>query len=514
ILEQCKSEDFYSAHGDWSLPDKDRNLSLGYTLIDGNTLPQTAQRASDGTWAGYSQRGEQAIKEELQDGHAVAVTYFADTSSPSQDPNQQGKYLNFKTWAHYTYEDAKPNHMVTIVGWDDNYSKDNFLTGTDANGNSKTPPADGAWIIKNSWGSATDYELDKDGRPIGKSAWGVDGSGYGYVSYYDKSLKDPESMHYGSDLDGDSFGVYQYDYMPATDGFYFETGGERISTANVYKTDEDEVLSSVGTRTYAENTTVEFEVYRLDEGETNPEGGELLSAFAYTFEYGGFHRVALPERITLSNGTRFSIVCTGYVTDGNGAENYGLAANKADSLQYAQKQAAKGNPNTVYGTSVVNKGESFFYKDGQWIDWAEYVSNGMSTSGLATQALDGGDSVVDNFTVKAFTLPVGKASEVGESAPVAQKLDKPVKGTPAGEQGGDKSAEQGGDRSGEQGGDRANEQGGDKSPTPQERQVPARQTTNRQSLPKTGDDVSLAYAPFAMVAVGAVVFGLARRRHA
>ncbi len=38
------------------------------------------------------------------------------------------------------------NHAVLIVGWDDNYSKDNFVE-------SKRPKNDGAWIIRNSWGT-------------------------------------------------------------------------------------------------------------------------------------------------------------------------------------------------------------------------------------------------------------------------------------------------------------------------------------------------------------------------
>ncbi|MCR5608674.1 MAG: C1 family peptidase [Lachnospiraceae bacterium] len=55
-----------------------------------------------------------------------------------------------------------PDHAVTIVGWDDTYSKDNFLSI-----DGKKPKNDGAYILLNSWG---EYSNDK---------------GYYYVSYED-----------------------------------------------------------------------------------------------------------------------------------------------------------------------------------------------------------------------------------------------------------------------------------------------------------------------------------------
>lgn len=46
------------------------------------------------------------------------------------------------------------NHSISIIGWDDNYSIDNF--------NEKTKPKDkGAWIIKNSWGTKIELTLQE-----------------------------------------------------------------------------------------------------------------------------------------------------------------------------------------------------------------------------------------------------------------------------------------------------------------------------------------------------------------
>ena len=63
---------------------------------------------------------------------------------------------NNKTGALYCDDDTKYqiNHSVLIVGWDDNYSKDNFIE-------SKKPQNNGAWIIKNSWGTEQRYTLEE-----------------------------------------------------------------------------------------------------------------------------------------------------------------------------------------------------------------------------------------------------------------------------------------------------------------------------------------------------------------
>lgn len=63
---------------------------------------------------------------------------------------------NNETGAIYCDDEEKYpiNHAVVIVGWDDDYSKDKFNEG-------KRPNNNGAWIIKNSWGTAEKYTLEE-----------------------------------------------------------------------------------------------------------------------------------------------------------------------------------------------------------------------------------------------------------------------------------------------------------------------------------------------------------------
>lgn len=57
------------------------------------------------------------------------------------------------------------NHCVTIIGWDDNYSRLNFPS-------SHRPKSDGAWLVANSYGSKTDE------------------NGYFWLSYEEPSICD------------------------------------------------------------------------------------------------------------------------------------------------------------------------------------------------------------------------------------------------------------------------------------------------------------------------------------
>ena len=68
---------------------------------------------------------------------------------------------NPKTYAYSYSGNAGVNHAVTLVGWDDNFAKENFNSSCNVT-------SDGAWIVRNSWGEQ----------------WGD--KGYFYISYENK----------------------------------------------------------------------------------------------------------------------------------------------------------------------------------------------------------------------------------------------------------------------------------------------------------------------------------------
>lgn len=139
-------------------------------------------------------------------------------------------------------------HMTLIVGWDDNYSKDNFKK-TVGDINNPGPPADGAWKIRNS------YSYD----------------GYYYISYYDYTTL------YNSNIVVTSVGVKNFDniyqYNPSgCDGEYncFELENIRSNVINVYtkKTNKVEEVKSISFYADRVSSNNEVEIY-LKEGNIN-----------------------------------------------------------------------------------------------------------------------------------------------------------------------------------------------------------------------------------------------------
>ena len=413
ILEMMGSDDFSRAD-DWSIPYVDENgrsnrdLYAGFTLVDGNILPGLRILDSEGKWTGINDAGMLAVKSELLKGRAVSAAFKSDKSMPGEPENTDG-FMNLETWAHYTHQDVPQSHAITIIGWDDNYAKENFKAN-------HMPPADGAWLVKNSWGSETDYYTLPDGTPVNYMQWGIvndEGkhTGYFYISYYDKTLDFPESMVFDADLmiEGTQMGVWMYDYMPSIEiegikegsAEIKDQGTEVLKTANVFLNDSgsDVRLYGVSTKTASPRARVVYSVYKLNEDAADPEDGEFLGRKVAYYDYAGFHRQQLRGELTIRDGEKIAIVVEESVVGNDGEKLYEYAVNMAPSRKYAE-----ATDNTKYGVSVVNKGESFIYEDGQWKDWADELAE-ANTSVAEEKGVELSDILsVDNFSIKAYVV--------------------------------------------------------------------------------------------------------------
>ncbi len=187
-------------------------------------------------------------------------------------------------YQHTGIERITTNHAVVIVGWDDNYSKSNFR-----NGDSLT--SDGAWIVKNSYGSS----------------WG-DG-GYFYMSYEDPSLKTVVAANFVSPDTYDH--NYQYD---GTAGIsYAKAMNTDDEVASVYQvkgnSQGSELLKAVGYQVSSADSQVKLEIYKDLSDKSDPKSGTLVyESDAIYQSYPGYHTVGLEEPVNLNYGSYYSIV--------------------------------------------------------------------------------------------------------------------------------------------------------------------------------------------------------------
>lgn len=382
---------------DWSIPEPMR-FSQSFSLEESYLLPSPAKFVgpAKNKHYEYDEAATTAIKEQLLQKRAVGIGFRADTS----DPNKEGGQTTYisKNWAHYTYEPMDGNHAVCIVGWDDNYPKENFIEG-------HQPPENGAWLVKNSWGSGErefpnrgygtwgipvqktnesgDPAFDESGEPV------MVGSGYFWLSYYDMSISSAEALDFENKI-ADTYYLDQHDLMPVNN-VYSADVKSKISFANVFQAEACQRLEKISFQTAAPGSNVAYQICLLSAGHRNPEDGiQVAQGEVKDIPYGGFHKIQLEEPIDIQKGQYYSIILTQTTPEGKYNVNGPIAVSERIAKAYKRDRWEKG---------VVNKGESYVKTADTWHDYSDTNFRGK---------MFGEDYVipaVDNFPIKGFSAP-------------------------------------------------------------------------------------------------------------
>ena len=183
---------------------------------------------------------------------------------------------------------ASANHDILLVGWDDNFPASNFVE-------SLRPEHNGAWKVRNSWGSNfgqggyfwISYE---DG-----SLAATEGTAYSAVGNYSGAAKQEELPDY----------CYSYSTIPDNDGYEESTAWVQkkkspVTMEQTFTLDGHEKILSVGVETGTPNVTIGAKV--------KIGSHEYTGSVAATYK--GFYRIPLDTQPTVNGKTEVTVTIT------------------------------------------------------------------------------------------------------------------------------------------------------------------------------------------------------------
>lgn len=237
-----------------------------------------------------------AVKQAIIDNGAAYISYYHNSNY--YDLNS----YNGSTYAlYYNPSNTTTNHDVAIVGWNNSFPR--YAWPSD-----NRPPADGAWLVRNSWTTKTG------------------GSEYSYfwMSYHDVSLANAAySLEFGQGDNGYTSDnnydhIYQHDGVPTHSRLSANKVASVFKAANKdgYKSETlDAVMIS---SSFDTNASYKIEIYTGLTSSSNPESGYLHSnatTYAST-TYSGIYTFKLKNPVYLAPGEKYAIVVT--ETSGSG----------------------------------------------------------------------------------------------------------------------------------------------------------------------------------------------------
>lgn len=187
------------------------------------------------------------------------------------------EYFNSETNSYCYIGTEKPNHDVVIIGWDDNYSKDNFVADLEG---------DGAFICQNSWGSN----------------FGEDG--VFYVSYYDTNIG-THNVVYTRVEDADNYDrLYQSDLCGWVGSMGYDK--EFIYGANVFEASQDGKIAAAGF--YATGAKTEYKVYVVNNFTGTSSFSGMNKVAEGTLSQAGYYTIDFDNSVPIQRGEKFAIV--------------------------------------------------------------------------------------------------------------------------------------------------------------------------------------------------------------
>ena len=379
-----------------------------------------------------SEFSKDKISDLIKEMKTYIKKYGGITATLATGGANKNKYINWSNNSLNNPENISLNsldHAVCIIGWDDNYSKDNFNTNY-------KPQNNGAWIVKNSWGNIVELgnttklkeevfdQIDESTRKqyninssnditdeilihvLEELFTGltniriVNGVAYGdrdsksfymYISYETPSIYVSNMGVTKAELGKNYDNLYQYDEFGPTK--HINIANTSVYMANVFKRDasKNEKLTRVSIYSPKKQN---YQIY------VNPDNSKkTISDLKQVSVSGnqkivtldsGFHTLEIEEPLELT-GDSFVVVVKASNDDNN------------SQISVETKCSSEEDPKGLLSNVEVSAGQSFFsiddnLKENNWTD-------------MLNLKLSDGTAIPSNANIKAYTKEYSKENE-------------------------------------------------------------------------------------------------------
>lgn len=278
------------------------------------------------------------IKQFVMEGKAVDASFYSNDAT-------------LFSRSHNCTRSARPrraaNHAVLIVGWDDEFPAEYFIS---------KPERNGAWLVKNSWG------------------YNFGDCGYMWISYDEKALSD-FAVYELEDKDVYDINNHHDTFLPTQRMSAHDSDVTDAPSymANIFESPEDQTIEAVATYFSDPGTEYEIKVYTGLKDAADPASGTLSGVTKGTMEGTGYFTVDLDAPVSAEKGSSFSVVMKMYDPD----DAYVIPI---ESSLFIVREDGEIDDISSYSTKekiagYTGKGESFFSADGvEWSDTANELN--------------------------------------------------------------------------------------------------------------------------------------------